>query len=107
MNANPSGDVIIKIRDVDYTMRPSFKFITRVEDILDKSITEVVMELAQGRVRFGHVAIIIHQGIVAAGGTPPKVDEIGEWVREIGVLAIIDPVSTMLREATNAGPKSH
>jgi hypothetical protein len=104
--ATPSGEITLKIKDTEYVLRPSFKFITRVEDLLDRSITSVVIELANGNLRYGHIAVVIQQGIIAAGGKPPSFDEIGEWLRSIPIVEVAEPVTRMLSEALQAGPKA-
>jgi hypothetical protein len=103
--SDPSGEIVLNINDKDYTMKPSFKFLTRVEDLLDRPITQVVMELVGGHVRYGHMAIVIQQGIIAAGGQPPAFNDIGEWLRRTPPAEVAGPVSRMLTEALHSGPK--
>ena len=104
--SDPSGEIVLNINGTQYTMKPSFKFLTRVEDMLNKPITSVVMELVSGHVRYGHMALIIQQGILTSGGRAPLYDDIGEWLRRTPPAEVAGPVTQLLTEALHAGPKS-
>lgn len=106
---NPSGEISIEIKSISYRMRPSFKCLSRIEEATGMGVTKMVMSMSEGNVRFGHVAIIIHEAIKAGEdkAIAPSLDDVGEWLLKGNMAAASAVVVPFFQEALMAGPKEN
>lgn len=104
---NPSGEISIDIKGVSYRMRPSFKCLSRIEEATGLGVTKMVIGMSEGNIRFGHVAIIIHEAIKAGEdrANAPTLDDIGEWLLKGNMAAASAVVVPFFQEALTSGPK--
>lgn len=103
---DPTGELSVTVKGNTYVLRPSFRFLRRVEDATDRAVTELIGTLGAGKVRVSHVAIILHHGILEGGDRPPSVDVIGEWLCEDQNLSeVVVPVTRLLVGAITAKSK--
>jgi hypothetical protein len=104
---HPSGEVSIEIKGKSYRMRPSFKCLSRIEEITNTGISKIVMSMAGGDIRFSHMAAIIHQAILAGEDRPsaPSYEEIGEWLMKGNMPSATQAIIPFFQEALAASPK--
>jgi len=104
---NPTGEISISIKGVSYRMRPSFKCLSRIEETTNVGVSKMVMAMAEGDVRFSHLAVIIFEAIRAGEDRviAPSLDDIGEWLLKGNMPAAAAAVVPFFAEALAAGPK--
>ena len=106
---NAVGEIALTIRDVKYILKPSVRWLLRIEETTDRGLVELIGAIAEGKLRFGHMAVIINHGIMAAGLSQreaPSVEDVAGWLMEDGNLQeATTPIVMFLKEALNAGPK--
>jgi hypothetical protein len=89
------GEIKIKLCNEEYTMRPTFEAMCEMEDRLNISMPELVMQLHTATIKFKTVATIIWCGIHGCqddGYTDevkPTLNDIGESIRSHGITKII------------------
>lgn len=102
---DPSGEIFVVVKEVKYPLRPSFRFLRRIEDATDKGVTEIIQAFADGRVRVGHLALILYHGIMEGGNRPPSVEVLGEWLCQDNVAQVLVPVTRLMLGALTAKSK--
>lgn len=102
----PNGEVALVVMSKPYNVKPSFRFLTRVEEATDKSILEIAQGMSNGRVRIGHLAQILYVAVQEAGGDE-TVNDIGNWIiQEDKTIEVSKSVAELIMGALTARPKT-
>jgi len=84
------GEVSIKLNDKEYTMRPTFEALCELENRLNTTIPQLIVDLQTGIVSIKAVATIIWAGIWGYNKEEaPSIIEVGEMVVSDGMINII------------------
>ncbi len=104
---NPTGEITLTIDDKEYNLKPSVKALLRIEETLDRGLIEIVQSLSEGKIRIGHLAVVIHHGMMFGGnaGQIPTVEAVAAWLLRNNLTTATPSVVRFLSEGLSAGPK--
>lgn len=102
MANRPRGEIPIKLNGQDYTLRPTFQCLNSIADRTGaNSIILLSRRMASGDIRLTDMAIVIQEGIKAAGQEDLDLDKIGEMIVQDGIVnlssAVLDFVTIAIQ----------
>lgn len=104
--SSPNGEIVLVFKGSPFKVKPSFMLLSKIEDATNKSILETLQGMAEGKVRVGHLAIIVQTALMMSG-KPVHVEEVGEWLlEENNLVEVSKPVTEMLVGAMTTRPKT-
>lgn len=83
----------------DHAIRPTFRVIAAAEQAAGLGAYALGLRLASAEFRVAELAAVLHAMLRASGGTPPRVEEIGEALMEDGVAGVVGPMADILLRA--------
>jgi hypothetical protein len=90
------GEILLKIGDREFTLRPSFNGLAEIESRADCGILQLAKHISEGGIRIKFLVAMIYGGIV--GATPdrqkPEItyDELGELVIKNNYISLVPEV---------------
>lgn len=88
------GEVTIVLSGREYTLRPTFDALCQIEDMLHKTILEVVSDLQDQKISVRALAVIAHAGIRAVeGDKAPTISQLGEAIVSEGLMRAMTGVN--------------
>jgi hypothetical protein len=90
------GEVAIKIANKKYIMRPTFHALCSIENEINKSIIDVLLQFSESKPKLLDIQAIIYHGIVAYGNSDVNRDDLGADIYESGIVNIMPAVLEFL-----------
>jgi hypothetical protein len=101
--ANPyRNEIEVTLNGTKYLLRPTFDCLAIIEDQLNQSIYQIMIETGSGKLKVKDAYFILETAIKAAGGTVVKADlqrDLGEG----GLNQMLKAITDFLVTATQAG----
>ena len=88
-------EVTFQINKVDYSVRPTFKAVSRIESKLGKSMLALANELTESKLSITEIAQIIYLASLECDNSP-TIDVVGEYIIKKGVVSFIAIVGEYL-----------
>ncbi len=105
MTANPHrGEVTIEIAGRTRTLRPTMGAMAAIEQAFGDGLVPVVERYLARKLTLRETAIIVREGLVAAGESPtPELKAVMEHVFEAGPAKTVAPITRFLGNMLNGG----
>jgi len=99
------GEVSINLSGKTYIMRPSFEALCELEDVLNTTLPQLVIDLQTGSVSLKKVTAVVWSGIWGYNkDEAPSINEIGQMVVDDGMLNIVNQDLVKGSMVEDAGP---